>query len=81
MSKAPRPSAYTWLSMATAMLAAAGLVAASPAQAQASPSAEAGKIIARMSSAGAAIGTLVLVLAGYLLLEIFSYVGPRYHRA
>jgi len=38
-----------------------------PLLAQASPSAEAGKIAARMTGAGVALGTLALVIAGYLL--------------
>jgi TrbC/VIRB2 pilin len=43
------------------------LVSSSPVLAQSSAAAEAGRLIGHMMSAGLAIGTLVLVMAGYML--------------
>jgi len=45
----------------------AALASSSPACAQSSAAAEAGRLIGHMMSAGLAIGTLVLVMAGYML--------------
>ena len=43
------------------------LASSSPALAQSSAASEAGRLISHMMSAGVAIGTLVLVIAGYML--------------
>jgi TrbC/VIRB2 pilin len=43
------------------------LASSSPGLAQASAASEAGRLIGHMMSAGIAIGTLVLVMAGYML--------------